>query len=134
MIVVDTNIVAYLYLQGGRTQQSEALLRKRPLWAAPMLWRSEFRSVLSLYLRKRLLELDTVLAIAAQAEELLRGREYTVASFDVMSLVADSPCSAYDCEFVALARHLDTVLVTADRKVLKAFPGLAVPPETFTSF
>ena len=134
MIVVDTNIVAYLYLQGGRTQQSEALLRKRPLWAAPMLWRSEFRSVLSLYLRKRLLELDTALAIAAQAEELLRGREYTVASFDVMSLVADSPCSAYDCEFVALARHLDTVLVTADRKVLKAFPGLAVPPETFTSF
>ena len=43
-----------------------------------------------------------------------------------MELVRDSDCSAYDCEFVALAVKLDTKLVTVDKKLLKAFPDRAV--------
>jgi predicted nucleic acid-binding protein len=31
----------------------------------------------------------------------------------------------YDCEFVALAQHLDVPLVTADKKILREFPAIA---------
>jgi len=40
--------------------------------------------------------------------------------------VRDSDCSAYDCEFMALAMKLDTRLVTVDKKLLRAFPKRAV--------
>jgi predicted nucleic acid-binding protein len=53
---------------------------------------------------------------------LLRGGEYEVSSAAVLELVAASDCTAYDCEFVAVASHLGTRLVTMDAKLLKAFP------------
>jgi predicted nucleic acid-binding protein len=58
MIVVDTNIIGYLYLTSERSRQAEQALRQDPQWAAPLLWRSEFRNVLALYLRRKILSLD----------------------------------------------------------------------------
>ena len=43
-----------------------------------------------------------------------------------MRLIETSPCAAYDCEFVAVAQALDLPLVTADKRLLAAFPGTAV--------
>lgn len=57
---------------------------------------------------------------------MLEGFEFDVQSREVMELVRDSECSAYDCEFVALAERLGVKLVTMDKKVLKAFPKRAV--------
>ena len=131
MIVVDTNIVAYLYLAGERSNQAEKLLSTDPHWCAPVLWRSEFRSVLSLYLRKGLLALADVLLILKQAEELLGDNEYEVPSADIMQMVSESNCSAYDCEFVALAKYLDVSFVTADKKLLKQFPGITKSLDEF---
>lgn len=130
MIVIDTNVVSYLYLTGDRSQQAEQLLSLDPHWCAPVLWRSEFRSVLSLYLRKNLLTLEEVMLILEQAEELLGDHEYEVPSDDIMRLVNQSECSAYDCEFVALAKYLGVPLVTADKKLLREFPGVAKSLET----
>ena len=127
MIVVDTNIISYLYLHGQWSRQAEQLLSFDPHWCAPVLWRSEFRSVLSSYLRKRLLAFDEVLLILAQAEDLLGDNEYEVPSAHIMQMVNSSSCSAYDCEFVALARYLDVPLITADRKILREFPEVAKP-------
>lgn len=126
MIVVDTNIIAYLYLPTELTDQAERLLLNEPEWAAPFLWRSEFRNVLALYLRKNILSIEAALKIQAEAEALMKGCEYQSVSFDVMQLVAASSCSAYDCEFVALAQALNTNLVTMDKKILKDFPKFAV--------
>ncbi len=47
-------------------------------------------------------------------------------SYEVLHLAQISHCSAYDCEFVALARRLDVPLVTADKQILKAFPLIAL--------
>ena len=44
----------------------------------------------------------------------------------VLELVRDSNCSAFDCEFIALAMKLDAMLVTVDKKLLRAFPERAV--------
>jgi predicted nucleic acid-binding protein len=40
-----------------------------------------------------------------------------------MQLVNSSSCSAYDCEFVALAQYLDIPLITEDKKILRDFPS-----------
>jgi predicted nucleic acid-binding protein len=44
----------------------------------------------------------------------------------VLELVRDSDCSAYDCEFIALAIKLDVKLVTMDKKLLRTFPKRAI--------
>ena len=125
MIVVDTNIICYLYIFGDRSQQSEDLLSFDSSWVAPILWRSEFRNVLAQYLRKRLLNIDDILLIIQQAEQLLENREYEISSVHIMQLVESSQCSAYDCEFVALAEYLDVPLITADKKIIRQFPEIA---------
>lgn len=126
MIVVDSNILAYLYIPTDLSDQAERLLAKQPNWAAPVLWRSELRNVLALYMRKNLLTIEQAYDIQTEAETLLAGAEYDVPSLEVLRLVASSECSAYDCEFVALAKRLGTKLVTADKKILKQFPKIAV--------
>jgi predicted nucleic acid-binding protein len=125
MIVVDTNVLAYLWLTGERTAQAEKLLRSDPDWNAPLLWRSEFRNVLAGSLRRGDLNLETALRIADEAEEQMRSREFSVPSAQVLARVEVSDCSAYDCEFVVLAEELGVPLVTSDEKLLKAFPAVA---------
>jgi predicted nucleic acid-binding protein len=122
VIVVDTNVIAYLYLPTGHTAHAEALLEDDPEWVAPLLWRSELRNVLAGYLRRKALSFDDVRKIQAEAESLLAGGEHEVDSQQVLELVRDSNCSAYDCEFVALAKRLGVKLVTTDAQVLAAFP------------
>ena len=131
MIVVDTNIIGYLHLSGPNTELAEQVLRRDPEWVAPVLWRSEMRNVLALYLRQGLLALDQALDIMDAAAELMRYGEYQVASHAVLRLAHQSGRSAYDCEFVALAEDLKIELVTTDKKLQAAFPGRAVSPETF---
>lgn len=122
MIVVDSNIVAYLYLPGEFTESAERLLEREPEWTAPLLWRSELRNILALFMRKKLLDFDQAFRIQREAEALLADHEYDIDSFDVLKLARDSGCSAYDCEFIALAMRLDVKLVTEDAKLRKAFP------------
>lgn len=133
MIVVDTNIITYLYLPSEFMGQAEQLLEQDPVWTAPLLWRSEFRNVLALYTRKQLIEFEQAIQIMMAAEFLMRENEYEIGSFDVMKLVRESRCSAYDCEFVALAVNLRTTLVTMDQAILRNFPNTAVSLTEFVS-
>lgn len=126
MIVVDSNVLAYLYLPSDHTPDAEALLERDPEWAAPVLWRSEFRNILAGYMRRKAITFDQACSLQNEAEGLLTGSEFEVDSETVLELVRDSDCSAYDCEFVALAIKLDTKLVTQDKKLLRAFPTRAV--------
>lgn len=127
MIVVDSNVIAYLLLPGEFTGAAEALHERDPDWAAPRLWRSELRNILAGHLRRGLLSFEQSLRLQAEAESLLAGLEFDVASDAVMALVRDSDCSAYDCEFVALAQRLQAPLCTQDKKLLRAFPAIAQP-------
>jgi predicted nucleic acid-binding protein len=126
VIVVDTNILVSLLLPGALSARAQALLKRDGQWAAPVLWRSEFRNVLAGYLRQGALDFDQALSVQREAESLMAGAEYTLTSDTILPLVRDSDCSAYDCEFVALAIHLNTRLVTMDTALLKAFPGRTV--------
>jgi len=133
MIVADTNLIAYFFLTSDFSEQAEKAYQKDPYWTAPLLWRNELRNVLAKYLRQNILTLVDANQIMAEAEVLLHGEEYTVSSTNVLRWVANSTCSAYDCEFVALAQDLGVQLVTMDKKVLQEFPSLAVSLEQFVN-
>jgi predicted nucleic acid-binding protein len=91
-----------------------------------VLWRSEFRNILAGCLRRKALTFAQAYAVQREAEGLMADTEYAVDSLGVMRLVHGSDCSAYDCEFIALAHQLGTRLVTMDKRILRAFPDQAV--------
>lgn len=131
MIVVDTNILSYFFLDTAYSGKTETLFRQESEWYAPSLWKSEFRNVLSLYLRKGLLAIEDVFIIMEKAELLMEGNEIFVSSGHILTLVNESNCSAYDCEFVALAQLLNVKLVTEDKKIISEFKDVAVNVDTF---
>lgn len=126
MIVVDVNTVAYLFLEGEMTAYARIALQKDREWVVPALWRSEFQNILSTYIRRGLVPLSLALEILESAKLLLEHLEQHPDGSDVLRLAAESGCSAYDCEYVAVAESLRVPLVTSDRQLLKAFPRLAV--------
>ncbi|MFA5028825.1 MAG: type II toxin-antitoxin system VapC family toxin [Candidatus Methylomirabilota bacterium] len=131
MIVADTNLVAYLLLDGEYTAKARRAFRRDPAWTAPLLWRSEFRNILAAYLRRKQLTLLDALEVMREAEALFFDAEYSVESGQVLKLASESGCSAYDCEFVVLAQQLGAPLVTSDREILAAFPQTAVALSEF---
>ena len=102
MIVVDSNVLAYLYLPGEYTAAAEALLEQDADWAAPILWRSEFRNILAGYMRRKALSFEQMVI------EVEKGAKRAVLSPPLLA--------------IALAIKLDTKLVTMDEKLLQAFP------------
>lgn len=131
MIVVDTNIISYFYLNSDYSLIAEQTFKKDPVWAAPLLWKSEFKNVLTFYLRKKIIALPEAIEIFESAEELLKENEYEINSIQVLSLSYSSGCSAYDCEFVNLAKDLNVLLITQDKKILHSFPEIAISMDKF---
>lgn len=131
MIVTDTNTIACLYLPSDYTEDVEALLLKDSDWISPLLWRCELRNILARYMRNGVISIGDAVDDQQQAEALLDGNEYEVSSLEVLQIANDSGCSAYDSEFVCLARNVAAKLITADRKILKAFPDIALTAKEF---
>ncbi|WP_340104637.1 type II toxin-antitoxin system VapC family toxin [Rhodohalobacter sp. 8-1] len=129
MIVVDTNIIAHFWLPSDSTELCDKLYQKDPQWSAPILWQSEFRNVVTLYLRKKLLDLSEALLIMEKAELQMNDYQFRVNSVQVLHRVSQSTCSSYDCEFVSLASELDLKLITMDKQLLREFPELAKHPK-----
>jgi predicted nucleic acid-binding protein len=131
MIVADTNLLTYLLMEGPMLPLAEQVFCKDPDWTAPALWRSEFRNVLAGFMRRGQLNLESALEYWHQAETLMLSSEAETIGATVLQLAQASGCTAYDCEFVALAQKLGVPLVTADGQILKAFPGIALSPQEF---
>ena len=131
MIVVDSNVIAYCWVNGPHTPVAQRVRVQDPDWHAPILWRSEMRSILTGYLRDGSLTGPQIVRIMTTVESALAGREHLVPSGRVFEIAGQSRLSAYDCEFAALATILAVPLVTADRALLKAFPGQALTIEAF---
>lgn len=90
MIVVDTNVSAYLLLPGPRTELAELLRRQHRQWAAPPLWRSEFRNVLTSKIRQDLLKLPEAIALMQRAERIMAAHEESMTSEHMLQLLSSS--------------------------------------------
>jgi len=131
VIVVDSNVVAYYWINGPLTETAQQVWAKDPEWHLPTLWRSEMRSILTGYLRDGTLSAAQIGRVMSAAEQACAGREHLVSSEKVFEIVAETGLSAYDAEFVALAKGLSVPLVTADKIVLRTFPDRALTMEAF---
>ena len=133
MIVVDVNTIAYLWIPGEMTESAEAALVKDPRWVSSILWRSEFRNILAGYLRRGELTEEAVTECLEAAESQLTGHEHIIPSSLVMQKVRESTCSAYDCEYVALAENLRATLVTSDMQIIDQFPAQTISLKEFAN-
>lgn len=118
MIVADTNLIIYLLIDSDFTTTAERVYHKEPNWIAPSLWRSEFRNVLMLYVRKKILSLTEAKEAMFEAEAFMKEELIIDSSFSLLELAFETGISAYDTEFVYLANLHQVPLVTGDRKVL----------------
>ena len=130
MIVADTNLIVYLFITGDQTSLAQKILAKDPQWIVPPLWQSEFRNVLAAYIRRGM-TLSGSKQLMEDALQMLEKRQLLPSHEKVLDLIAESDCTAYDCEFIALARQLNIQLVTADKQFLARFPDCAISLEEF---
>lgn len=126
MIVVDVTVLSYFIIEGDFTEGVQHVRKKDPVWAAPVLWKTELMNVLWTYMRRGDFGVDLALEHFDLALDLLG-----VMPVQVLPLALRSNCSAYDCQYVALARQLGVKLITHDKQLLSAFPETAFHPGVF---
>lgn len=131
MIVADTNLVAYAFIDGEFSAQARAVLAKDPEWHAPLLWRAEMLSVLVQATASGMLTSAQAAKVLELAISQMTRREHMPDEAVVLQTACTHNISAYDAQFVALALDLQVPLVTSDRRLLAACPDVAVSPGGF---
>ena len=122
MIVVDTNVIAYLLIEGDRTAEAQALRVADSDWRSEPFLLVEFSNLLATQVRAKALS-------AAQAKSLLESAAQQVAAWvevphaEALAVALERQVSAYDARFVACARRLSAPLVTEDSRLRAATPG-----------
>ena len=129
MIVVDTNILEYLLIQGEHSERVEQLLIEDSNWVAPRLWLDEFLNVLATIERVGKMESQEADGILSDAIELMEDRSYDVPAQRVLATARRTGCSAYDSQFLTLAEDLGLKLYSFDQKLINRSGGVAVKPE-----
>lgn len=125
MIVADVNLLAYFWIRGEKTEEAQNVFIRDPHWVAPAIWQSEFRNLLLGYVRKNLFSMQDARFALEKVEAHMREFTLPIHSKVVMDCAETSSCSAYDCEYVALAKELQVSLVTSDKKILREFADTA---------
>jgi predicted nucleic acid-binding protein len=131
MIVVDTNVAAYLLISGPDTADAIRARAKDREWVAPILLRYELMNVLVQSVKLKHLARDTAARMFRRALSVIRMDEQESDPLEIMNLVVRSKCSPYDIEFIWLAERLDVRLLTEDGAVLEAFPDIAISLQQF---
>ena len=133
VIVVDTNLVAYAFIEGTHTPLTAQVREKDAEWRLPVLWRHEFLNILATYVRHGGMELRQSLAVWDRAMKLLVPCERVVDMTLALHLAVANHISAYDAQFIALAQSLNTVCLTEDRRLLRVFPRFTKSMKQFCS-
>jgi predicted nucleic acid-binding protein len=133
MIVADTNLLAYLVIPGTATADAERVRARDSDWAAPGLLRFEWLNVVAQQFRLNHLDRDCALRTFRRGLTLLSFTKLQSDPLFILNMCQKTGCSPCDLEFIWLAMELGVPLVTADRKLIDAFPGVAVHLSEFGS-
>ncbi|MGQ0655709.1 MAG: type II toxin-antitoxin system VapC family toxin [Betaproteobacteria bacterium] len=130
---MDVNVVAYYFIEGDKTLLAREVMRVDSDWRLPSLWRHEYLNILATYTRRGGATLAQARIIWRRALELLAEREEPADAEAALALATQHPISTYDGQYVALAQRLRISLITADQRLVKAFPGVARTMESFVA-
>lgn len=126
MIVVDTNVIAYLLIRGERSGAMDRLLDLDAEWVAPRLWLDEFLNVLCTHERTGGIGSAQALALLEDALALMDSASYEVAPERVLAVARRTGCSGYDSQYIALAEDLGLKFYTCDQRILQKCPDIAI--------
>ena len=129
MIVVDTNVIAYLPIRGERSAAMDRLQQLDSEWVAPRLWLDEFLNVLCTHERTGALAPEQSVELLEDAVALMRDASYDMPPERVLTVARQTGCRAYDSQYIALAQDLGLKLYTCDRQVISKCPGVARMPD-----
>jgi predicted nucleic acid-binding protein len=125
VVLVDTNVLAYLMLEGDRTSAAQELFERDADWRSEAFIMVEFSNVLTTYVRTKVLSRDQGLKLLAGAEKLVPVLT-SVRNARALEVATQFGISAYDARFVALAIQMKVKLVTEDAKLRAAVPSWTV--------
>jgi predicted nucleic acid-binding protein len=124
MLVVDTNVVAYLLIHGIHSAAAQQLRSRDPDWRSEAFLLVEFTNVLASSIATKRMTFSLAEDFLANAAALFDGKLARVPHAAVLAIAARHRVSAYDARFLALADQLDTRLVTEDARLRAAVPSL----------
>jgi len=127
VIVADANVILYALTPGERTSSAREALEGADGVAVPRLWRLEVANALAVMVRRRLLTRKEATQAFAGALATFSSREHEVALDAALRIALESGLSAYDAEYVALARELGCPLLTNDGRIVREAPDVARP-------
>ena len=128
MIVADTNLLAYYYVEGPFTEEVRRVRLRDSEWVVPPLWRSEFLNVVWQYVRQGVFSEEDALRRFREAERVVRVESSPPAE-RVLGLAVQHNVTAYDATYAALARLLGVQHVTYDQSAGRAWYRSAQLPE-----
>jgi len=123
MVVVDTNILAYLLIRGNRTADAQALFTRDAEWRSEGFVLIEFSNILATYQRSGALSRSAAETMLATAGRVVSGL-VNLPHGRALKLAAEFGVSAYDARFLGAAQNLGARLVTEDARLRTAAPAL----------
>ncbi len=129
--MLDTNVLVYFLFKGYESKSSDEVLAKTQFWCAPSLVYHEFESVVVRHFRHKLISRADAFEMHADFSLLVENRIIDPAPESVLRTAFASNLSAYDAQFVALATEIEGRLITNDKKIVAAFPEVALIPADY---
>jgi predicted nucleic acid-binding protein len=131
MIVVDANILIYSLIEGDYTPLVHKLRERDMDWRTTGLCLHEILNVLATYQRRDILTLAQCKKLLDHAERFMQVAQSEVKMDVALAVAAKYTITGYDAQYVALAQSLNVPLITEDRKLREAVPGIAFSMQEF---
>ncbi len=131
-VVVDTNVIAY-FLLGTQPfrQECDTFWRTIEEPVAPTSWEAELTNVLWMAVRTKVIPLPEALHKLDLAATLgIRAAPIHSLWYGALVRASSANIAAYDTLFVELAERQGCLLATFDKRLLQAFPKIAVRPRS----
>lgn len=120
MVVVDTNVVVHLMLEGQATAHARALLAADPDWRSEPFLLVELTNVLATAIRSGRITATAAEFALTDAQRVMGAGLQAASHTNVLALAVKHRVSGYDARFLAVAELLGTRLVTEDAKLRRS--------------
>jgi len=124
VVIVDTNVLAGLFIDGPFSADARALYSEDPDWRSEPFALVEFTNVLATQIRARRLTAAAGQVLVDRAQAVFGNRLHEVDHGSVLDMAIRQAVSAYDARFLCVALAYGSKLVTEDAALRRKAPGL----------